>query len=202
MDYPLAPEARHPEPLHVLADGVAGVLEAAGLAGVPVVLAGDSAGAGLAVALARLTGEEQYAAAVGVRPPLPREQIAGVLLCCGVFSPRGTQQADRWSAEILASSAWALSGERKWQLSAFAEHLDAVRGTASPLPPTLLVSASGDPLHANQSVPFAAALTRLGSPVEMWVSDDPGAGHEFQFDLPTAAAVDALERVRGFLRQL
>jgi len=202
VDYPLAPEARHPEPLRALARGLPAVIAEAGLSDCRIVLAGDSAGAGLAAALARLVCEEQYAAGVGIDAPFPRERLAGLLLCCGVYSPIGTRRADRWSAAALGSSAWALARTRRWQDSAVARDLDAAGRTSQPLPPTLLVSAAGDPLHAGQTAPFASTLRRLGSPVEEWVATDSGAGHEFQMDTRSEAGARALNKARSFLAGL
>ncbi len=199
LDYPLTPESRHPDPLLAVASGIRELLAAHDLAGEKVILAGDSAGTALAVAVARLTLEPDYAARVGLEPVVPRDLLEGLLLCCGVFSPRGTQEAGRWFATPLGSSLWALARTRRWQRSPVAADLDALQMTVPP-PQTLMLSAVADPLHANQSVPFHAHLAGLGAEVDLWITDDRGAGHEFQFDLTAEAGQQALAQVQGFLR--
>ena len=197
VDYPLAPERRHPAPLRDLAAALPGLLERAGLGTCPVVLAGNSAGASYAVALGRLATDERYAARLRIAPPLPAGRLVGLVLCSGVFSPVATRVADRWFTAVLAAASWSMARSRRWWDSAFARDLEAL--DAGRLPSTLLLSATNDPAHRTQAVPFLAALRDNGTPVDAWFSDDPDAGHEFHARPDSPSGRASLEQVRAFL---
>lgn len=201
--YPLAPEARHPEPLHALAAGLDQLLGRADELGFDperVVLAGDSAGAALALALASAVVDPGRARELGVRTTLAPEHLRGVLLACGVFQTHTIAGAHPWYAEPMLSSLWSLARTRRWEQHRVARDFD---GTAvRSLPPTLVVSALGDPLHAGQSAPFVEHLRAVGVDVSEYVAPKGGGTHEFQFDLSLPSAQEALAAVQDFLRRV
>ncbi len=200
LSYPLAPEARHPEPLQALNDGIGQLLSRADELGIDpdrVVLAGDSAGAALALALASAAADPDRASTLGLAPTLSAAQVRGLILCCGVFQPSTIAEAHPWYSEPMLASLVSLAGVRRWEQHRVARDFDGL--AIRRLPPTLVVSAENDPLHAGQSAPFVTHLDEAGIDVTQYVAPHRGGGHEFQFELQRPAAQEALSAIRVFL---
>jgi acetyl esterase len=215
VDYALAPEAPHPEGL---LDCVAAVRAAA--AAHPearLVLAGDSAGAHLALMTALHVRNGDEAARLGARPSGGEPRLDALLLFYGVYT------------DAVDDASMAAYGDGRYGLSkaAHVRYLDAcfgpvrasaasgarARGTPEPpapkfpldrrvdlagLPDTWLTVAELDILH-DQSHALAAALRAAGVAVQ--VDDVPGVIHGFLSYgrvLPQAAA--ALEAAAAWVR--
>jgi acetyl esterase len=180
IDYALAPEAPYP---HGLDDAVAAIRAAAHEhPGAALVVAGDSAGANLALD-----------AALRLREP-GDVAIEALLLFYGVYT------------DALDDASMTAHGDGRWGLSrqAHERYLDAYRGSAPPafaldpridvhgLPPTRLTIAELDILR-DQSHALAAKLRGAG--VAVAVDEVPGVIHGFLsygLQLPQAgAALDA-----------
>ena len=168
LDYPLAPEHPYPAALHAALDA----FEELTSEGQSVVVAGDSAGANLALALALALQSERKSQVAPTRltllSPLLEQRVGGAF---GDVYRAGAQCDDPLISPLLAPQAW----------------LDK-------LPPTLVQSGSRDPLFG-QAERFAARAPTVR--LDVW----PGLWHAWQYhrDLPEADA--ALQRAIEFLRE-
>jgi acetyl esterase/lipase len=182
-DYRLAPE--HPFPAAV-EDAISAHLSLSGSG--PVVIAGDSAGGGLALATALAIRQRQ------IEPP-----IALVLFSPWVDLTVSALADKAAKGEVVLSSAW---------LNACAHHYlagkDATVPLASPiygdlhgLPPTLIQTSPDELLHSD-AVRIHDALLDAGVAVRCEIV--PARWHEFQLHagmLPSARA--AVERAGSFI---
>jgi epsilon-lactone hydrolase len=190
--YRLAPGHPYPAALDdaraVLKAVLAETEEAAGTG--PVVLSGDSAGSGLALALTLALRDE------GGEPP------AG----CMLLSPWLDLGADRRSdprlvrRDVILSPRWleacaaAYAGPGQWS-----EHLvSPLRADLRGLPP-LLIQAGSDDLLAPDAQRLAAAASAAG--VEVSYSLWPGMWHDFPLQAGLLAAADsAVAQAAWFVR--
>lgn len=143
VDYPLAPEHRFPRALLDTIDALEWAVaqrEQLGLAGVPVVVAGDSAGANLAAAAAAVLAERD-GAALAVQ----------VLVCPVLDAACDTPSHREFETGPLVSSAAI-----RWFWGHYlADPADGLSPRASPLradgfsrlPPTMILTAAFDPLR-------------------------------------------------------
>ena len=187
-DYRLAPG--HPYPAAL--DDARAVLKAvrAEAGAVPVVLSGDSAGGGLALALTLALRDEGG------------ELPAG----CVLLSPWLDLGADRRSdpalvrRDVLLSPRWleacaeAYAGPGQWA----EHHVSPLRADLGRLPP-LLVQAGSDELLAPDAQRLAAAASAAGTQVtySLW----PGLWHDFPLQAGLLAAADsAVAQAAWFVR--
>lgn len=205
VGYAIAPGGTYPEPL-MQVNTALGYLQrhAPRLHVDPTrfVLAGDSSGAQIAAQLANVVSVPSYAEAVGVRPAIDRTQLAGALLHCGAYDLDLIDLDGDW-AWFLRTILWAYTGRRDFQTDPQLAKASVARFVTREFPPTFISAGNADPL-VEQSRRFAVALTRQGVPVEALVFSDrttPAVGHEFQFELDSAAGRLALERSVAFLRR-
>lgn len=203
VDYTLAPSAQHPEPTRQVNAALGWLMAngaAAGLDTSRVILAGDSAGAQIAMQTAIAQTDPAYAAALGLTPMLPASQLRGLLLFCGAYDARQLN-LDGAFGGFLRNVLWAYFGQREFasapgfDLFSVAAHLPAT------LPPLFISAGNADPLGP-QSTGLADRADALGIETDtLFFPADfaPPLGHEYQFDLSTEAGKLALERARAFL---
>ncbi|MFB7372435.1 alpha/beta hydrolase [Streptomyces sp. NPDC056222] len=189
VDYRRAPEHPYPGPLH---DGIAAAEWAAGaFPGREHVIAGDSAGAGLAVGVAlhqRDHGDVDFSAQLLVYPPADPE----------MKSP---------SIRIYGSGYLTDIDDLRWYYEQYVQDprrstdpaIDLLRADLHGMPPTVIGTAEFDPLH-DEGVELAGRLAAAGVTVEH--VEGPGLVHGYLLlaDVVPAAAeaatavLDALER--------
>ena len=188
LDYPLAPEAPFPAALGACTRFVGFVAESAdrfGLtAGAPAV-AGDSAGANLAVAVALALRDEGR----------PRPRALGLIYGSYDLSTLARDSHKRFGGGELPLSVERMTLFRNCYVPDPAHRADPL---VSPLhadlremPPSFLAVASHDPLY-DENLAFAARLGDAGAAVELRVY--PGTIHGF---LEAAAAVEAPVALRA-----
>ncbi|MET9763722.1 alpha/beta hydrolase [Streptomyces sp. NPDC006372] len=188
-DYRRAPEHPYPGPLQ---DGIAAAeWAAAAFPGRGHVIAGDSAGAGLAVGVAlheRDHGNVDFAAQLLVYPPADPEMTSESIRAYG--SGYLTDADDlRWYYEQYVQDPRHGTDPA----------IDLLRADLHGLPPTVLGTAEFDPLH-DEGVELAARLAAAGVTVEH--VPGPGLVHGYLLlaDIvpasaeTTTAVLDALER--------
>lgn len=184
LDYRLAPEQPHPAALHDTLAACRALREAG-----PLVLAGDSAGAGLALATAlalRDAGEPLPAALYLIAP--------WVDLTLAQLPPPTPGEAMLTRAWVAAGAAHYLAGADTAQPGASPLHAD-LHG----LPPTLIQTGTDDLLHA-EAGRLHDALAAAGVAVRGEVT--AGRWHVFQSHAGTLPSADqALARAAAFIGQ-
>ena len=205
VDYSIAPGATYPTPLFELNDALAYVTEHADELGVDperIVLAGDSAGSQISAQVAAAVTSPAYAQGLGLDPAIGPDQLAAVVLHCGAYDmslvDTSTGGASAWFLETVL---WAYAGTKdfaddpRFAAASVAQHVTA------DFPPAFLPGGNADPLTP-QGKAMAARLAEAGVEVDaIFQPDDeePGLGHEYQFDLSTEAGQVALDRSLEFL---
>lgn len=207
VDYTIAPEARYPTPVRQVNQAlafVAGHGAALGIGSRRVVLAGDSAGAQIAAQTAAVITNSGYARLVGVEPGLPADRLAGTLLYCGIYDVAALGSGGGVIGWFVQSAGWAYSGRRDWRNDRLFQTLSVAPHVTSQFPPTFISAGNADPLEP-QSVAMARALRSAGVDVEeLFFPADyrPPLGHEYQFDIDSAAGQLALKRSVDWLASL
>ncbi len=207
VDYTIAPEARYPTPVRQLATAL-GFLhgEAAehDLDGARFVLAGDSAGAQIAAQTAAAATDAAYGQQLGVKDAPWRDALAGVSLFCGVYDIAGLGEGailGRWFVQV---TGWAYSGDRNWRRSEVLDTFDLTARMSPAFPAAFVTVGNADPLEP-QSRALARTMEDAGVPVSTLFfppDHEPALGHEYQFDLDSAAGQQALDALDAWLRAL
>jgi acetyl esterase/lipase len=182
-DYRLSPE--HPFPAAV-EDAVSVYRSLVEMR--PVVIAGDSAGAGLALACALALGQRQ------IKPP-----AALVLFSPWVDLTQSAIQAKALKGDVMLSTGWVDACARHYLAGQDASSplVSPIYGDLRGLPPTL-IQAGTEELLRDQAVRLHSALLEAGVTVRCEIV--PGRWHVFQLHagvLPSADA--AIERAGNFI---
>ncbi|WEH13432.1 alpha/beta hydrolase fold domain-containing protein [Streptomyces sp. VNUA24] len=198
VEYRLAPEHPHPAPVEDCYAGLVWTAEHAGeIGGDPdrLVLAGGSAGGGLAAALALLARDREG----------PR--LLGQLLMCPMLDDRN----DTFSAHQMAGlgvwdrsaneTGWnALLGERRGTDTVEPYAAPARAADLSGLPPAFIDVGSAETFR-DEDVTYASRIWQAGGSAELHVW--PGGFHGFDGLVPRAAlSADAREARLRWLRRL
>ena len=194
-NYTLSPTARYPVALRQVCRALEVVLAGSER---PYVIAGDSAGAHLAVQVAMLTTNPEYAAQVGVQPRVARP--AGTLLHCGIYAPSLGRDAQGVGGYLVRTIAMSYLGTTDFDAPVFDE-VDLLRHATPDFPPTWISGGNADPL-TEQGRAFAARLSELGVPVTpvFYAPDhEPPLMHEYQLKLALGDARTAFESSVTFL---
>lgn len=205
-DYRLAPRHPYPAALEDCADALLFVRRAAERHGCDpsrLVLAGESAGANLAVALtiaASFERPEPVARRVFEAAP----DIAALLPACGIYEVSDTAHRGTRSAFVERRIAFIgkdyLRGVPE-DARGLADVIRVLEGDAAPvrpLPPALAVCGARDPIRLDTER-FAPAWRRHGGEAQHILY--PRAGHAFHAFVWTSAAREAWRAQHGFLRR-
>ncbi|WP_026306214.1 alpha/beta hydrolase [Smaragdicoccus niigatensis] len=207
-NYSLAPDSHYPSPLHDLNAAFDYVSKNAATFNADptkIFLAGDSAGSNLSAQMAAIITNPDYAREVGITPTLRPDQLAGVVLTCGIYKMESLAEPGADLPAILnwgdETTVWAYTGKEEFdgplirQMSPF-YHVNAN------FPPAFITGGNADPLTDGQSIPFADELTKLGvSVTKLFYPKDhePKLPHEYQFNLDNADGQNALKEILAFL---
>jgi acetyl esterase/lipase len=207
VDYSIAPRATYPTPVLQVLDSLAFLTEHADQLGVDaqrLVLAGDSAGAQIAAQVAGVVTNPAYAASIGVHPRVTADQIAGVVLFCGVFDmslARGLRGRPRWFVDSVMRSFTGSPDDLDDPRFA---GISVVKHLNGDFPRTLVSCGNADPLLGH-SLSMVATLETLGVPHETLLFEpdhEPPLGHEYQFHVHTDAGQEALAAMQRFVEDL
>jgi acetyl esterase/lipase len=202
VGYSIAPEARYPTPVRQVLDALGYLTSHADELRIDpsrLILAGDSAGAQIAAQVAGMITNPDYAASLQMHPPVTPAQVVGTVFFCGAYDMsliRPLRGRTRW---FVDSIMWAFTGTTRYLDDPRFAGLSVARHVTADFPPTFLACGADDPMMAHQYV-MADALETVGVRHETLVA--PGAGHEYQFDLATAPAQDAMVAVHRFVASL
>jgi acetyl esterase len=205
IDYSIAPGATYPTPLFELNDALAYVTEHADELGVDpsrIVLAGDSAGSQITAQVANAVTSPAYAQSLGLDPAIGPDQLAAVVLHCGAYDIGLVDtSAGGASAWFLETVLWSYAGTKDFATDPRFAAASVVDHVTADFPPAFLTGGNADPLTP-QGRAMADRLSAAGVEVEALFQPDgeePGLGHEYQFDLSTEAGQVALDASLAFL---
>ncbi|MGE5150589.1 MAG: alpha/beta hydrolase, partial [Rhodospirillaceae bacterium] len=203
VGYSLAPGARYPTQVRQVNTALGYLARNAARLGIDptrLVLAGDSAGTQIALQLATLIVQPAYAQAMGIQPTLTKDQLAGLLLYCGIYR----MEKEDEEISVLTTEYWSYSGTRNFLRDphfATAWVMDRVNGD---YPPAFISIGNADHLRP-QSIALADALEKNGVRVDRLIFPEdhaPRLPHEYQFELERPEARQALDRSAAFLSSL
>lgn len=201
LNYRWAPELAFPGQARQIQAALAALRAHPHLDVTRVALAGDSAGAYLALQAGLITVKPAFSAALGVSPALPPEALKALVLCCGCYRliPHGRDFASRL---LGRSVGWALFGRRDWAALPTAPLTDLISQVTSGLPPCYIADGNTGSFEEDGRA-LAAALEQAGvAAVTRFYGRESGAvGHEYQFDLLTPQGVETWEEALDFLHK-
>jgi acetyl esterase/lipase len=204
VDYAIAPGAQYPTPVRQVNAALGHLVGQAGPLGLDparVALAGDSAGAQIAAQLALVISADAYAATVGIRPALGRDQLRAVVLHCGGYDVASVDFEGAFGG-FLRTVFWSYFGRKDFAADPRIGQFSVVANLTADFPPAFISAGNADPLLP-QSRLLAATAERLGVPTDTLffpADHQPPLGHEYQFNLDSEAGRAALERSVAFLR--
>jgi acetyl esterase/lipase len=206
VDYSIAPGSRYPTPVRQVAAAVSHLVDHADRLGIDasrVVLAGDSAGAQIAAQVALLVSDEAYARGVGIDVDLPPSALRGVVLFCGAYDftlARGSTPLGSWLVDTAIRS---YLGRLRHDDDVTTQGSIPQNVTAA-FPPALVSAGNGDPLlpHTLRLVESLEDKAVEHEALLFAEDHEPRLGHEFQFDLDSAAGREALDRAVAFIQRV
>lgn len=187
-DYSLAPERPFPAAIHEIAAVVATLVERG--SSLPLILAGDSAGGALALAVATM-----------LERPIP---LAGIILMSPWLDLRLVADSHRRCAAsdaMLSRESLAVSAEAYLQGGSPEDPLASpLLGELAGLPP-VQVQVGSDEILCDDSIALAERLAAAGVRCDLYL--EPGVAHVWPVPFPDlAASTRALARVRGFVTEI
>lgn len=122
------------------------------------------------------------------------------MLFCGAYD-LGLPDYTGPHARFLHTILWAYTGVKNFRDDPRVAFASLPEHVGPDFPPAFLTVGNADPLRRHSHA-LAAALTAQGVPVDaLFHPDDhqPALGHEYQFDLTSAAGVQTLTRMMAHL---
>lgn len=202
-DYTLAPSGRHPRPTEQLLEALLWLRGAAddhGLDATRIVLAGDSAGAHIALQTAIAIRDPAYADALGLRPQTDPATLRGLALFCGAYDLQGMDRDGAFGG-FLQTVLWSYLGHKDPAEAADAPLFSLFAHLPADFPPLFVSAGNADPLLP-QSTALVEQATRRGIAVDtLFFPPDhqPPLSHEYQFTLDPAGE-QAFTRLTAFLQ--
>ncbi|AHZ86738.1 alpha/beta hydrolase [Bdellovibrio bacteriovorus] len=204
VGYSIAPEFQYPTPLRQILLALSFIDENASdyhADSTRVFLAGDSAGAQLVAQTANILTSPTYAEQMEMLPTLAKEKLKGLLLYCGAYDPTLVNFEGSFGG-FLNTVFWSYFGTKDFLKDERMKEFSVLQNMTRDFPAMFVSAGNADPL-LGQSRALAETATRLGVPVQtLFFAQDhaPGLGHEYQFNLDTAAGQEALQRSVEFMQ--
>lgn len=201
--YSIAPGHLYPTPVRQAHAALAHLVAHADRLGIDVgrmVIAGDSAGAHIALQAANSIASPDYARLVGVTAGMDRARLAGVVLFCGPYDIATVDRSGPGGL-FFAATGWAYTGRRNLASEPEPPGFSVARMLSPDLPPLFVSAGNGDFLLAHSRLLVAEAARRGVRVDALFFPDEtsPALPHEYQFNLDTDAGRLALERLVAFL---
>ena len=210
INYGLAPEAQYPTPIlqtnkayEFLLQGT--YLEKEKLDMSQVFLAGDSAGAFIAVQCALLQTNEEYRQAFLKREcitDIPKINYKGMLLYCGPYLLAETNRIDSpFVSFFIKQVQWAYFGDKNFAKNEHLSEIDVIQYITKEYPPTFITDGNTFSF-AEHGKALAEKLKDEGVEVaELFFDNKEKIMHEYQFDLSNKAGKEAFETTLSFLEK-
>lgn len=162
-------------------------------------LGSNSAGSQIASQLAALISDKEFAASIGIRPAITREQLKGLLLYDGIYNMQSLKEI---SSSVIDLYLWSYTGQRDYESHDRIRELSTVQHITPGYPPVFLTVGDADLLEP-QTLEFKQVLEKNGVEVEAVLFTDTGAGlgHDYMMDLDTEAARETLDKAVDFLQR-
>lgn len=202
VNYSIAPEKQYPTPIIQLNDALEYVQQNAvrlHVDGSRLILAGDSAGSQIVAQMANIVTSPSYAREIGIQPKLSAAQLKGLLLNCGAYDLALPDYSGPFG-KFLHTVLWAYSGTQDFLHDSRLKTASVANYLTGKFPPSFITAGNVDPL-LSQSTELAERLQKLGVQTDtlFYAADHkPQLSHEYQFDLDTADAQGALQRMVDF----
>lgn len=200
INYCLAPDQHYPGPLLQIGEALQFLRDQSDRFSLDfnrIFLAGDSAGAQIASQYAAIVCNESYRNTVKIVPPITRDNLRGILLCCGFYNPN-TVVSSRFPA--IRTFLWAYTNTKKIDNYPRKDELNVISHITENYCDAFVTCGNSDPF-LRQSLELTEALERKNVPAETYFPSEKKTGHEYQFLLGTPAANAALRKAVKFIEE-
>ena len=205
MNYQRAPERKYPTPFLQLNDAYNFICEYAEEYKLDMhrfFLAGDSAGAQIAGQAANALTNEAYGETLPFQIDIPRDDIKGLLLYCGIFSVDDFSAitSNYFFVQLFKMIGWSYFGEKNWRETSLLNETNVIHHATENFPPAFITDGntySFEPLAKM----LVQRLNELHVPHNFlfFSEDEYKTMHEYQFVQDTQAAQSAVEKTLVFL---
>ena len=208
VNYTVAPEAVYPSALNELNAALAYLVDNAERLQIDpdnIVFAGDSAGSQLSAQLATAITNPEYATTIGLTPSLTADQLAAVVLNCGIYDVSEIPNAPGIGGWGFRIALWAYIGDKDWSAQPGDAQMSVIDDVTADFPHTWISGGNADPLTDSQSKVFAERLDQLGvDTTTVFYPEDNAAQlpHEYQFHLDFEDARSAFDSTVAFLHSI
>ncbi|MGQ8870764.1 alpha/beta hydrolase [Paenibacillus sp. TSA_86.1] len=201
MNYALAPDTTYPVPVMQTNQALSYIKNhVSQYQGDPnnLFLAGNSAGAQIASQTAALLTNPNLAKQMNITPAVEPEKIRGTLLFCGPYNLRTVEST---GFPFMRTFLWSYTGSKAYEEDPRLDEMSTVLQVTAGYPPAFITSGNDDPLTV-QSMELAEVLKRRGVTTEtlFFPTSTEKLGHDYQFDLGTKAAQQALQSSVQFIQ--
>ena len=204
INYRRAPAGKYPTPLVQTNEAYQWLHEIADEYSLDMsrfVLAGDSAGAHIAVQFAAVQSNPVYAQMLSMEQVVPQGTLKASLLFCGPYNLAKIEEGSSPLLNFLMSNAaWAYFGTREWGAN-FADQATIYDHLTADFPPSFISDGNTASFeeHARE---LAEVLEQKGVFVQTYfVSiEKEEAIHEYQFIMNTPAGVESFRETVAFLK--
>lgn len=202
INYTLAPKAAHPEQEKIVLEAFQWIndnIKKYGGDSKKIFISGDSGGAHLASVVANVCTNDEAMKIFNVKPPLKKEQIAGMVLFYGAYDFMKAKYADFPFIKVSYESfLGTMDIENNKKLMTEASPLYFV---SKDFPRSILISGEVDGLHETQTKSFINKLEENAVPYEKVIFDRTrkDAAHGFMVDYSRECTKESIDKVLAFL---